>query len=278
MVNLACQPSDLLARYIAHWQLKAEGRPFYTASSVLQPVRWRGQSAMLKIAMTAEEARGNRLMAWWDDRPAAQVFGQHGPALLMECLAATPGLAAMAADGEDDECARILCRTVAGLHRPGREPAPELMPLSRWFEDLSAEAAVHGIAVRQAAMLAEALLAAPRDEVALHGDLHHGNVLFSPARGWLAIDPKGLYGERAFDYANLFCNPTAEMVEAPGRLQRLLSLVAAEAILERRRLLCWVAAWAGLSAVWHRQDGTDDRTARFVLDSALDMLASGAQP
>jgi streptomycin 6-kinase len=27
------------------------------------------------------------------------------------------------------------------------------------------------------------------------------------ARGWLAIDPKGLYGERGFDYANIFCNP-----------------------------------------------------------------------
>ena len=28
----------------------------------------------------------------------------------------------------------------------------------------------------------------------LHGDLHHGNILFDDARGWIAIDPKGLVG------------------------------------------------------------------------------------
>lgn len=32
--------------------------------------------------------------------------------------------------------------------------------------------------------------------VTLHGDLHHGNVLDFGASGWLAIDPKGLKGER----------------------------------------------------------------------------------
>jgi hypothetical protein len=41
----------------------------------------------------------------------------------------------------------------------------------------------------------------------LHGDIHHDNILDFGRRGWLAIDPKRLFGERGFDYANLFCNP-----------------------------------------------------------------------
>nr|WP_274378954.1 aminoglycoside phosphotransferase family protein [Deinococcus cavernae] len=64
--------------------------------------------------------------------------------------------------------------------------------------------------------IAQELLNDPQDTTALHGDLHHGNVLHSPARGWLLIDPKGLVGERGFDYANIFYNPTMLMPSGRG--------------------------------------------------------------
>jgi streptomycin 6-kinase len=51
-------------------------------------------------------------------------------------------------------------------------------------------------------------LTAPREEGVLHGDLHHDNVLDFGRRGWLAIDPHGLFGERGFDYANNSPTPT----------------------------------------------------------------------
>jgi len=34
-------------------------------------------------------------------------------------------------------------------------------------------------------------------------------------RGWLAIDPKGLCGERGFDFVNIFCNPDFALATAP---------------------------------------------------------------
>jgi streptomycin 6-kinase len=64
-------------------------------------------------------------------------------------------------------------------------------------------------------------------------------------RGWLAIDPKGLIGERYFDYANMFCNPDYEMATAPGRLTRQLQVVAQAAELEPRRLLTWPGGLVG---------------------------------
>lgn len=42
---------------------------------------------------------------------------------------------------------------------------------------------------------------------ALHGNLHHDNALNFRARGWLALDPKQLVGERGVDFANIFTNP-----------------------------------------------------------------------
>ncbi|MBX9592459.1 MAG: hypothetical protein K2X43_24495 [Hyphomonadaceae bacterium] len=90
----------------------------------------------------------------------------------------------------------------------------------------------------------------------LHGDIHHDNVLDFGARGWLVIDPKGLHGERGFDYANLFCNPETDIaVTAPDRFARRLDIVTERAGLERKRLLQWILAWAGLSAAWWLSDG-----------------------
>ncbi|MGA2953174.1 MAG: aminoglycoside phosphotransferase family protein, partial [Caulobacteraceae bacterium] len=64
-------------------------------------------------------------------------------------------------------------------------------------------------------------------------------------------------GERAFEYANLFRNPSAEIALAPGTMLRRLEIVAAKAALEPRRLLAWILAYAGLGAAWSLQSGDD---------------------
>jgi streptomycin 6-kinase len=75
------------------------------------------------------------------------------------------------------------------------------------------------------------------------------------ARGWVAIDPKGLWGERTFDFVNILRNPDAATALAPGRFHRQVEVLTVAAVLERRRLLKWTLAFAGLSASWHLADG-----------------------
>lgn len=101
----------------------------------------------------------------------------------------------------------------------------------------------------------------------LHGDIHHGNVLHSREREWLAIDPKGLIGERGFEYANIFCNPNLTGATRPGRLTRQADVVAEAAGLDRTRLLQWVLAYAGPSASWWLEDRRQDE-AEPVLEVA----------
>jgi streptomycin 6-kinase len=127
--------------------------------------------------------------------------------------------------------------------------------LPRWFQSLWPAAAQYGGWLADSAAAAHALLATPQDPVVLHGDIHHGNVLDFGARGWLAIDPKGLYGERGFDYANIFCNPDQASALIPGRFERRVERVAQIAGLERQRLLQWILAWSGLSAAWILETG-----------------------
>ncbi len=147
----------------------------------------------------------------------------------------------MAEGGEDDEATRIICDAADRIHAASAavldaDDPPELVDLPTWFRHLFSEADRLGAFHRRGADVAAALLDDPRDPVVLHGDLHHGNVLDFGERGWLAIDPKGLLGEAAFDYCNLLCNPSHEHALEPGRLERQFGVVVAATGLEPARL------------------------------------------
>ncbi|WP_339385818.1 aminoglycoside phosphotransferase family protein [Burkholderia sp. Ac-20379] len=223
----------------------------------LLPVRQRGVPAMLKISQAPEEQAGSRLMVWWDGDGAAPVLAHDGEALLMVRAQGSVSLTQMVKQGRDDEATHILCTTASHLHRPRAEPIPAMVTLTQWFDSLLSSTGMHGRFFDHCARTARELLGTPRDVTVLHGDIHHGNVLDFERYGWLAIDPKGLYGERCFDYANLFCNPDGESALAPGVFARRIELVSTVSRIERRRLLQWVFAWAGLSTVWMLEDGDD---------------------
>lgn len=208
-------------------------------------------------------------MVWWGSEGAARVLAHEGDTLLLERAESDGDLVKMAKEGCDDEASRIICEVAAKLHAPRRSPPPDLLPLPRWFQALEPAAAEYGGILTECAATARALLAAPQDVTTLHGDLYHGNVLDFGARGWLAIDPKRLVGERAFDFANIFCNPDLETAIAPGRLARQSHVVAEAAGLDRQRLLSWILAYAGLSAAWWLGDGIEPTLELAVAELAL---------
>lgn len=112
------------------------------------------------------------------------------------------------------------------------------------------------------------LLDSEQDIVVLHGDLHHGNILNFQDKGWLAIDPKHIKGERTYDFANLFCNPDSHIALQRGRFQKQLHIVSEYAGLNRIRLLKWIVAYAGLSAAWSMEEGDSPELALAVAEMA----------
>jgi streptomycin 6-kinase len=257
--------------FLTLWNLMPDGDLITTPAARLLPVMQGGEPAMLKISHEEDERFGGVLMEWWDGEGAARVLARDGEALLLERATGSASLAEMARSGRDDEACRILCATAARLHAPRPKPYPDLIPLTVWFRTLEPAAAAHGGILVRCAETARALLAEPRDVGVLHGDLHHGNVLDFGVRGWLAIDPKRLIGERGFDFASIFTNPdladpTHPVATMPGRFARRLDMVTDAAGLERRRLLSWILAWTGLSAAWFL--GDDDPLAAIDLQVA----------
>lgn len=263
----------MFAPYTRKWKLTVDGEPIHAHSSDLLPVLRNGNPAMLKIARTAEERRGNMLMAWWDGNGSARVLEHDGPALLMERATGQVSLAEMAKSARDDEATRILCQVTARLHSHGGGCSIEVEPLSTWFSELLAASAA-GAVIGAAASTAADLLASQIDIVVLHGDIHHGNVLDFGTDGWRVIDPKGLRGERTFDFANMLRNPDFQTATALGRFRRQASLIASEAGLDRERLIKWVMAFAGLSAAWHLDKGDHPQLDLAILEIAGTELAA----
>lgn len=246
--------------WLRRWRLRPEGDPRTTASSLLIPARTEdGAPVMLKIAHTDEEVRGSELLAALEGRGVARVLRRDGEASLLERATGGRDLVRMVRSGRDDEATRIICEAGKRIHAAsadvlGGESPPELVELPTWFRHLFALADDLGPFHRRAADIAGDLLSDPRDESVLHGDLHHANVLDFGARGWLAIDPKGLLGEAAFDTSNVLCNPSPERALAPGRLERQFAVVLATTALEPERLARWLVAWCALSSTWFAID------------------------
>ncbi len=181
--------------------------PVVTRAARLLPVLRGGEPAMLKLSIEEGERLGGAIMEWWDGDGAARVLAREENALLLERATGLASLSGMARMGRDDEACRILCLTAARLHAPRAKALPKLTPLAQWFRDLAPAARTHGGILSRCAETAETLIHDQREIVVLHGDLHHDNVLDFGERGWLAIDPKHIIGERGFDFANIFTNP-----------------------------------------------------------------------
>lgn len=265
--------SDGIEPLLRRWGVVPEGPAVRTATSHLVFGRQGGRPVVLKVAPDDEERRGARLLAWWAGRGAVRVLALRGDAVLLERAAGARDLAAWSRAGRDDEATELLVRAAQRLHASGVPPAAVgLLPLPLWFRDLTGREHADPLLTR-CSRIARALLdgTRPGDVVALHGDLHHGNVL-DTGDGWAAIDPKGLLGHRAFDVANLFCNPDERT--AVAQLDRRLPRVAGLLGVETAVLRDWVTAWCGLSLVWSGDGSTWHAGAARAVAERL----AGAEP
>jgi streptomycin 6-kinase len=224
------------------------------------PVRNDGGAAILKVMKsTSDEGNAAAFLRYVAGDGAVRLLAADDHALLLERATGPRSLKTMAISGADVGAAEILSETVVKLHAPRGSPLPDgLYPLRDWFSSLFARESDLPLLGRCAA-IARALLANEREVLPLHGDLHHDNVLDGGERSWLAVDPKGVIGERTYEVANLLGNPWphGEIVHDADRLQRLAALYAARLGLDVHRVIGFAFAHAGLAASWHMDDGGD---------------------
>jgi streptomycin 6-kinase len=100
-----------------------------------------------------------------------------------------------------------------------------------------------------------------RPLVLLHGDLHHFNILSAKREPWLAIDPKGVVGEREYEIGAFLRNPIPDIVTTMNTKKILANRVDYFAELlnfDKSRISAWGFAQAVLAAVWALDEKTND--------------------
>jgi streptomycin 6-kinase len=208
----------------------------------------------------ADELRGVHYLSWRNGVGTVKLIGFEGRQMLLEYAGEKLLLDELREKG-DDAATDIAADVLTTLLSPSDTPPPDdLQPLRERFEALFLNAGVDRKAGKdslyvEAAEIAESLLANPRELRPLHGDLHHENIMHGP-RGWLAIDPKGVLGDPAFDAANLFYNPLGhdDLCRDPVRIAHMAEVLANAIGRDEGAILDYAFAYGCLSAAWHAED------------------------
>ncbi len=115
------------------------------------------------------------------------------------------------------------------------------------------------------------LVASQEKTVLLHGDLHHYNILSAKREAWLAIDPKGLIGEPAYETGSYLRNPIPELLERSNQKEMFRKRVAIFTDLlgmNRERVVGWAYSQAVLSACWCVSENEKEDTWKFFIRCA----------
>lgn len=94
--------------------------------------------------------------------------------------------------------------------------------------------------------------------VVLHGDLHYDNILLYENNDWIAIDPKGVVGDPAYEVGPFMCNPMPEILDQKDIaliIARRLELFSHHLSIPVQRLKDWSFVHAMLAACWSAQEG-----------------------
>ena len=233
---------------------------------VAPAVRADGTEVILKVSVpNAEWLTELDALRLYDGRGICRLlaFDQEQGAMLLERL--KPGVM-LASVTDDEEATMIAAQVMRQLWRPA--PLTHSFPtVANWAKGLEELRKTFDGGtgpfpiklVEEAERLFAELIASMGEPLLLHGDLHHYNILTAEREPWLAIDPKGLVGEPAYETGALLRNPFG-IEKRPDLVQfttRRIDQLAAELVIDRARIRGWNVAQAVLSIWWDYEGNSD---------------------
>lgn len=255
----------LLAACARRWSLAiAPPFPNLTYNYVAPAARADGVEVVLKVGPPNPELLTEiAALRGYDGRGSVRLLDADPEwgALLLERL--RPGVPLTTVAG-DEAATLIAAQVMRQLWRPA--PPDHAFPtVARWAAGLQRlrQTFAGGVGPFPAGLVATAenlfaeLLPSMAEPVLLHGDLHHDNILQAQRQPWLALDPKGVVGEPAYELGALLRNPQPQLLAYPEPariLARRVDLLAEFFGLARERIIGWGVAQAVLSAWWSYED------------------------
>jgi len=241
------------------------------------------EHVVLKVGDVESRAREAAALAAYPDAAARLLAFDATGALLVERVLLGDDLLPLSRT-DDDAATAVVGRLIRELHttqtRPEVHALPSLATLGSVFVSVQPDRRLEPELVDRArALFAE--LVADADEVVLHGDLHHMNVLrhgVGDAKDrWRAIDPHGWVGDPCFDTAALMANPRGlgdplaetRHVSSLQRVERRIAILAETTGFAPERIRAWAYTGAVIAELWMLEDHGLVHGAPLALAEAL---------
>jgi streptomycin 6-kinase len=258
------------------WDITVE-KTTQTGTSIVLLGKRRDQPVVLKVLRKpGDEWHSGRVLKAFNGNGVVRVYEQTEGAVLLERIVPGSSLVELVLKDQDEQATGILAALIARMNSVESPDGCSMVEdWARGFDHYlqSDDVQIPRGLVREARDSYTQLCETQKHRRLLHGDLHHGNVLFDTHRGWLAIDPKGVVGETEYEIGAALRNP----VERPDLfvsrvvIQRRIDRFRRDLSIDSGRLLRWGFAQAVLSVIWSWEDGHPNGGANSILRLAREM-------
>ena len=240
-----------LIEYGGKWELEKLSRiKFSNENKLYRAIRKRDQlPVVLKFFSDPNSCLHQaNAMIWYDGLGCVKLLDadlEKGVLLVQE---AVPGRSLANYFLTKDEYAiQSFLKIIKLLHRKPVKEVTNFEPLITYLQPLFLPSKVDPLARDTMRDVAKQLLLTMTNQVLLHGDLYHGNIVSNSSSEWIAIDPVGLVGEAAFESAAFICYPVQFLVASDVRapmIARRVDQISQALEVERFRLQGWAAVFA----------------------------------
>lgn len=182
-----------------------------------------------------------------------------GAFLMEECKPGT-SLKQLTEGGDDESATIIVCSVIRKLLDCQRTDAT-FKHLSELIPDLMAlKGLLDPGTLSKATGLFKELTQEQSEDILLHGDLHHDNII-GHGTSWKVIDPHGYMGDPASEIGAIIYNPIEYLTKDRKTLIKLLDarLSIAEEYLpfDKKKIRAWSFCKTVLSAAWNAKNFKD---------------------
>lgn len=259
------QIPETIKKYEEKWQIQALPPYTLTYNYVAPVIQSNGVKAVLKIGRVQDKEFQTEIEALslfnGDGIVKLLQVDKTNAVILMEEV--IPGVPLSTID-DDEKATRTLASVMKKLWKPLPNNHP-FITIAEWTSELKEYPALYRnktapiplSLVDKATKLFSELIATFATPVLTHADLHHDNVLSSSREEWLAIDPKGIAAEPAYETAALLRNPYKKL-KAMNNIDELLRkrilILSEELAIDPKRIQQWGLAQTILSGVWTRDN------------------------
>jgi streptomycin 6-kinase len=223
-----------------------------------------GTEVMVKTGLTDEFPFQPQALRHFDGHGMVQLlaYDEQDAVMLLERL--KPGTSLRIIE-DDEEAISVAADVMRKTWRPLPQKHYPFPSVSDWGKGFARLRQLYGggtgplpqMVFDKAEKLYAELSVSMGEAVLLHGDLHQDNILSAEREPWLAVDPKGVIGEPAFETGALLRNfwPDILSISNPKQLmKRRIDQLSDELSLDRARVYGWGFSQAVLSMVWGIED------------------------